>query len=135
VTKVLIVDDDDQVRRALARLLSRHELECRTAATGAAALAAVTAEPPDVVLLDVGLGHESGLDVLRQLRSADPRRPAVVMVTARRDLFPEISTELGTADDWVTKPWDAEELVARVYLAKRRSATSRGGRSAAEASS
>jgi len=127
MTKVLIVDDDDQVRRALARLLTRHELECRTAATGAAALEAVSSDPPDVVLLDVGLGHESGLDVLRELRTANPRRPAVVMVTSRRDLFPEISTELGTADDWVTKPWDAEELVARVYLAKRRSATSRSG--------
>jgi DNA-binding response OmpR family regulator len=125
MTSVLIVDDDDQVRRSLARLLSRHELVCRTVATGEAALAAVSAEPPDVVLLDVGLGHESGLDLLRELRSADPRRPAVVMVTSRRDLFPEISTELGTADDWVTKPWDAEELVARVYLAKRRSAANR----------
>ena len=127
MTSVLIVDDDDQVRRALTRLLSRHELVCRTASTAADALAAVSAEPPDVVLLDVGLGHESGLDVLRELRSADPRRPAVVMVTSRRDLFPEISTELGTADDWVTKPWDSEELVARVYLAKRRSAASRSG--------
>ena len=135
MTSVLIVDDDDQVRRALTRLLSRHELVCRTASTAADALAAVTSEPPDVVLLDVGLGHDSGLDVLRELRSADPRRPAVVMVTSRRDLFPEISTELGTADDWVTKPWDAEELVARVYLAKRRSATSRSARSGAVASS
>src|SRR5207302_6543856 len=107
MTSVLIVDDDEQVRRALARLLSRHELECRTAATAAAALAAVSSDPPDVVLLDVGLGHESGLAVLRDLRTANPRRPAVVMVTSRRDLFPEISTELGTADGWVAEAVDA----------------------------
>jgi DNA-binding response OmpR family regulator len=121
MTSVLIVEDDEQVRRSLKRLLSLNELDCRDVASGSDAIDAIEDSPPDLVLLDVVLGHGSGLDVLKHLRSADPRRPAVVLMTGRRDLFPEISTALGAADDWVTKPWDPQELIARLYLAARRS--------------
>jgi DNA-binding response OmpR family regulator len=135
VTDVLIVDDDEQIRRSLLRLLPAHELTCRALSTADDPLDAIRRESPDVVLLDVRLGRASGLDVLRALRRHDPRRPPVVLMTASRDLFAEISTELGACDDWVTKPWDPQELVARLYLAKRRSAANRAERNAGAASS
>jgi two-component system KDP operon response regulator KdpE len=135
MTDVLVVDDDEHIRRSLLRLLPAHELTCRAFATVDHALDAIREEPPDIVLLDVGLGRESGLDLLRALRRDDPRRPPVVLMTASRDLFAEISTELGACDDWVTKPWDPQELVARLYLAKRRSVANRAEWSAGATSS
>jgi len=135
MTNVLIVDDDEQVRRTLVRLLELHELTCRALSTVGDALDAIRHDPPDIVLLDVNLERESGLDLLRALRRTNPRRPAVVLMTGSRNLFGEISTEIGTADDWVTKPWDPQELVARLYLAKRRSLASRDERSAGAANS
>ncbi|HEX9495854.1 MAG TPA: response regulator [Candidatus Limnocylindria bacterium] len=120
MTSVLIVDDDDQIRRSLSRLLTSNELQCRVASALDDAAEAVRSDMPDVVLLDVTLGHTSGLGLLKELRQNDARRPGIVMMTGRRDLFPEISTTLGPADDWITKPWDADELIARLYLSARR---------------
>ena len=67
------------------------------------------------------LGTESGLDLQRAVRASPGPRPAVVFITGRRDLFPEMAAQLGPADDWVGKPWDPSELVARVRLAVVRS--------------
>jgi DNA-binding response OmpR family regulator len=126
VTKLLIVDDDDQIRNVLVRLLSRNEFECRTASTVEEATAAINDDRPEAVLLDVTLGTASGLRMLHAIRSEDPVRPPVVVMTSRRDLFAEISTEAGPADDWIIKPWDANELIARLFLAIRRARASRG---------
>lgn len=117
MTTALIVDDDAQVRRALAYLLERDGMECRAATCGAEM--AVMAGSADVILLNATLGRESGLELLRALRTAGPR-PPVVIVTGRRDIFPQIAELAGPADDWVCKPWDAQDLVARVRLALSR---------------
>ena len=116
MTHVLVVDDDAQVRRALTYLLERSGYECSTAATGAEALERAAEARPAVVLLNVTLGSESGLDVQHALDTA-PDRPAVIFVTGRRDRFPQMATQLGPADDWVMKPWDTRELLSRVELA------------------
>ena len=122
MTTVLIVDDDEQLLRVVARVLAQHDFESRIATNATDALAAARAEPPDVVLLDINLGPESGLELPRALRASTDSLPAIVFMTGRRDVFPSIVAELGPADDWITKPWDSAELLARVRLATKRSA-------------
>lgn len=120
MTTIVIVEDDEQLGRILGRVLARHEFECRIATTAGDGLAAVTADPPDVVLLDINLGAESGLELQRALRAKAERVPAVIFMTSRRDVFPSIVPQLGPADDWIIKPWDPAELLARVRLAAKR---------------
>lgn len=125
MTTVLIIDDDQQLPRVLARVLAQHDFVCRIATSAPDGLAAATADPPDVVLLDVNLGTESGLEVQKALRTMLDRAPAVVFMTSRRDVFPEMVPQLGPADDWIIKPWDPAELLARVRLAAKRVAAPR----------
>jgi DNA-binding response OmpR family regulator len=122
VTTILIVDDDAQLPRILARVLAQYDFEIQVATNARDGLAAATTHSPDVVLLDVNLGAESGLELQRALRATAERPPAVIFMTSRRDLFPEFVPQLGPADDWIIKPWDPAELLARVRLAARRAA-------------
>lgn len=122
MTSILIIDDDEQLPRILARILARHEFDVRIATNARDGLAAATADPPDVILLDINLGAESGLELQRVLRSVADRVPAVVFITSRRDIFPGLVPQLGPADDWIIKPWDPAELLARVRLAVKRAA-------------
>ena len=117
---VLVVDDEDLVRKALVRVLAAGGFACETASSMHEAAVAFDHYSPDVVLLNASLGDGSGLDLHRRIRATDRRRPAVVFVTARRDLFSQMAAQLGPADDWVGKPWDSAELVARVRLAASR---------------
>jgi two-component system, OmpR family, response regulator len=126
MTTVLIVDDDEQLRRSVDRVLTSSGFECRTVGTVREALDAVATDGPDIVLLDVELGAESGLDVHRALRKKHARMPAVIFSTSRRDLFPTMLQQIGPLDDWIIKPWDAAEFLARVELASRRLVIDRG---------
>ena len=119
---VLIVDADRQVQRALSRLFQSRGFECATAATIGEALEATRNVPPSVVILDISLGLEPGLELQHSLRALDRSVPPVVFVTTRRDQFDALGAQVGPADDWVLKPWDAAELLARVRLALRRAA-------------
>jgi DNA-binding response OmpR family regulator len=122
MTTILIVDDDAQLPRVLARVLAQHNFEIQVATNARDGLAAATSNLPDVVLLDVNLGSESGLDLQRTLRETVERPPAVIFMTSRRDVFPAMVPQLGPADDWIIKPWDPAELLARVRLAAKRAA-------------
>jgi DNA-binding response OmpR family regulator len=122
MTTILIVDDDAQLPQVLARVLAQYDFEIQVATNARDGLAAATTHSPDVVLLDVNLGSESGLDLQRALRETAERPPAVIFMTSRRDVFPEIVPQLGPADDWIIKPWDPAELLARVRLAAKRAA-------------
>jgi DNA-binding response OmpR family regulator len=126
MTAVLIVDDDEQLQRSVERQLARSGFDCRAVGTVQEALAAVAKDGPDIVLLDVTLGAGSGLDVHRSLRQANARMPAVIFTTSRRDVFPKMLEQMGPLDDWIIKPWDAAEFVARVSLAARRLLIDRG---------
>ncbi len=117
---VLIVDDNEQMLAATTRALERHGLTCRGARDVRAALALAREEPPCVVLLDLSLGNESGFDLHADLRAQGETDPAIIFVTSRRDQFFHMLPVLGPSDDWIIKPWDATELVARVHLALRR---------------
>ena len=116
MSQILIVDDDPQIRRSLCRILETHKLDCQAVSTVTEARAAIAEQMPSIVLLDVVVGAESGLTLHADLRSGDPLVPAVVFITGRRDLFQQIVAVAGRSDDWIIKPWDPAELVARVRL-------------------
>ena len=122
---ILIVDDDEALRRAVGRVLQTGGFRSRGVGSVAEAMAAVADYGPDIVLLDVALGAESGLDIHRALRQSNARLPAVIFTTSRRDVFPTMHQQMGPLDDWIIKPWDNAEFIARVRLAARRVATDR----------
>ena len=116
--KVLLVDDDPTLRRTLGIALRAEGHEVLIAGDGRTALQAVREDRPDVVVLDLGLPDLSGVEVLRQLRawSTTP----VVVLSARAESGEKVQAlDLG-ADDYVTKPFGTEELLARVRAAARR---------------
>jgi DNA-binding response OmpR family regulator len=115
---ILLVDDDELLRRSLAYNLERAGYRVSTAANAEDALAVAERDRPDLVLLDIGLPGMDGLDTLRlfQRRMEVP----VIFVTARRRELDEIlGLELG-ADDYITKPFDLDVLLARVRAVLRR---------------
>jgi DNA-binding response OmpR family regulator len=116
---ILLIEDEDSISDPLASALRKEGFDVRTAASADAGLEAFRARPPDLVLLDVMLPDGDGKDVLRAIRSSS--RVPVVMLTARGEEMDRVlGLELG-ADDYVTKPFSAAELVARMRAVLRRS--------------
>ena len=122
---VLLVDDDELLRRSLAFNLARAGFRASTAANAEDALAFVRRDPPDVVLLDIGLPGMDGLDALRHLR-LQLGVPVIFLTARRRELDQVLGLELG-ADDYVTKPFDVDVLVARMKAVLRRSHAAASG--------
>jgi len=119
--RVLIVEDEPDIRDLLAFHLEREGYHVTRSRTGADALRQVRARPPDLILLDLMLPELGGLDVCRRLRQ-DPRTASVpiVMLTARGEEVDRIlGLELG-ADDYIVKPFSPKEVVARVRAVLRR---------------
>jgi two-component system KDP operon response regulator KdpE len=118
VTRVLVVDDEAQIRRALTTNLRARGYDVDQAATGEEALAQAADRPPDAVILDIGLPGLDGLDVVRALRgwSAVP----IIMLTVREQDTDKIEALDAGADDYVTKPFSMGELLARLRAALRR---------------
>jgi two-component system, OmpR family, KDP operon response regulator KdpE len=118
VTRILVVDDEPQLRRALDVNLAARGYEVETAATGQDALRLAAANPPDVVLLDLGLPDIDGLSVVQGLRGWSN---APIVVLSARDTEPDKVAALDAgADDYVTKPFGINELLARVRASLRR---------------
>jgi DNA-binding response OmpR family regulator len=121
MSSILVVDDEPHIREIVGSYLVREGHEIRYAGDGDAALAAAMDRDPDLIILDVMLPGRSGFDVLRELRAAG-RRSAVILLTARDDVIDRVAgLEIG-ADDYVTKPFEPRELVARVGAVLRRAA-------------
>jgi len=121
--RVLIVDDEAQLRRALTRSLEGHDYEVREAEDGASALAAFEAFRPDVVLLDLMLPDMSGVEVCRTLRRTH-QTPVIVLSVLGEEGTKVAALDEG-ADDYLTKPFGMDELLARVRVALRRGASDR----------
>jgi two-component system OmpR family response regulator len=118
-TRCLLVDDDDDIRQSVAAFLSRFGMSVLTAADGRSMRRLLTGEIVDVVLLDIMLPDESGLDLCQWVRATLPELP-VIMLTAQGDPGSRVvGLELG-ADDYVAKPFEPRELVARIHAVVRR---------------
>jgi DNA-binding response OmpR family regulator len=118
VSRILVVDDDETVGDVVSRYLEREGHQVEIATDGPSGLRDATANPPDLVILDLMLPGMSGLDVCRRLREIGPL--PVIMLTARSDEGDRVAgLELG-ADDYVTKPFSPRELVLRVGAVLRR---------------
>ena len=117
---ILLVDDDALMRRSLAFNLKQAGYRISTAADAENALILARQDPPDLILLDIGLPGMDGLDAMRPLRQqADT--PVIFVTARRRELDQALGLELG-ADDYVTKPFDLNVLLARIKAVLRRSA-------------
>jgi diguanylate cyclase (GGDEF)-like protein len=123
----LVVDDDEQVLRLVKRVLERAGFECVAVSDGHAAHDAAVEWRPDIILLDLMVGEITGDEIMAQLREDfRTRLIPVVFLTARDSLKDKVEHLLSGADDYVTKPFIPEELVARMRAVMARSTTTRG---------
>lgn len=118
MVRVLVVDDEASISEAVAYALGREGYEVDTAVDGVEALEKVEAWRPDVMVLDVMMPRMGGYEVCRKLDGRD--RPAILLLTVKNDIVDKVlGLELG-ADDYMTKPFDIRELLARVKALARR---------------
>ena len=116
--RILLVDDEIGIQRAVGPLLRSRGYDVDVAGTGAEALRHMTATPPDLVVLDLGLPDLEGTEVCRQMRAASAV-PIIVLSARAAEADKVHALDLG-ADDYVTKPFGPEELLARIRVALRR---------------
>ena len=122
--KILVIEDEKSIARFIATVLSGNGYEAVQARSGAEAMSMISSHCPDLVILDLGLPDMDGLDILRQLRSWSSL--PVVVVSARSHEKDKVTAlDLG-ADDYLTKPFGTDELLARVRTAIRHTRTSSG---------
>jgi two-component system KDP operon response regulator KdpE len=118
MTRVLVVDDEPQILRALRINLRVRDYEVHTAATGAEALKVAAQYPPDLVILDLGLPDLDGVEVIAGLRGW--MKAPIIVLSGRADSTDKVEALDAGADDYVTKPFGVEELLARMRAAARR---------------
>ena len=123
MSTVLIAEDDKQIREALERILRFEGYDTIAVNDGAAALEAISEQRPDAVLLDVMMPYVDGLSVARKVRERGDRTP-ILMLTARQETPDRVAGLDAGADDYLSKPFELDELLARVRALLRRSDTS-----------
>ena len=122
--RILVVDDEPSIVRTLRALLNRRGFQVETAETGAAALASFERRRPDLLLLDLGMPDGDGLVVIRRIR-ASASTPIIVLSVRGAERDKVAALDLG-ADDYLTKPFGVDELLARIRVALRHLASTRG---------
>lgn len=118
MTRVLVVDDEPQILRALSINLKARHYEVFTAATGVEALRTAAAQPPDLVILDLGLPDLDGVDVVRGLRGWTTA--PIIILSGRSGSADKVGALDAGADDYITKPFGVDELLARMRAVSRR---------------
>jgi len=116
--RVLVIDDEAKIRQVVCSALAGEHVTCTQAADGAQGLALAAAERPDLIVLDLGLPDQDGIDVCREIRRWS-QAPIVVLSARHSEQEKEALLDAG-ADDYVTKPFGVEELLARIRVALRR---------------
>jgi two-component system KDP operon response regulator KdpE len=119
---VLVVDDEQQIRRSLRVTLRTNGYDVDEAATGEAALDSVAVRPPELIILDLGLPDVDGVEVTHRLR--EWTRLPIIVLSAMGDDEAKVRALDAGADDYVTKPFSVPELLARMRVALRRAALS-----------
>jgi DNA-binding response OmpR family regulator len=119
---ILVVEDSVDLVALLERVLKEQGYDVRSEADGDAGLASALQSEPDLLILDVGLPRRNGFEVVQELRRQGMTTPTL-MLTARGDVADRVTGLDAGADDYLTKPFDSEELVARVRALLRRSAS------------
>lgn len=120
-TKILVVDDDTNISELISLYLNKEGYETKTAETGKEAIECFKEYKPDLMLLDIMLPEADGYDVCREIRKE--HQIPIIMLTAKGEVFDKVlGLELG-ADDYIVKPFDPKELIARVKAVLRRTLT------------
>src|SRR6202161_4530200 len=125
MARVLVVDDEPAVRRALERALRLDRYDVELAGDGEEALDALAKAPPDAVILDIGMPKLDGLEVCRRMRQAGDRTP-ILMLTARDAVDDRVEGLDVGADDYLVKPFALRELQARLRALLRRTGEDAG---------
>src|SRR6266566_3469611 len=123
--RILVVDDEIEILRALQRSLTAHGFEVFTASNGEDALEAVSRSRPDIMLLDLGLPGISGLEVCRRVR-VESNLPIIVLSVKDAERDKVLALDLG-ADDYVPKPFGIDEVLVRIRVALRHAAQVQSG--------
>jgi two-component system KDP operon response regulator KdpE len=122
--KILVIEDDAAIRRLLRAALQRAGHKVLEAATAREGLSLVDIEKPEIVLLDLGLPDRDGLELIQPIKQRSGA--TVLVVSAREDIAEKVAALDLSADDYVTKPFDTEEILARIRAAMRHRAADRG---------
>ncbi len=117
--KILVVDDDPKLRELLRRYLTENQFEVSLAQDAPSMNRLMMREPVDLIVLDLRLPGEDGLSIVRRLRGANDRTPIVMLTAKGDDVDRIIGLELG-ADDYLAKPFNPRELLARIHAVLRR---------------
>ncbi len=120
--QILLVEDDLPLANGLQQALKQQGYAVNHVETGIACLHVVRTEPPDIIILDLGLPDQDGLAVLKQLRKSSATIP-VLLLTARHSASDKVSGLDGGADDYLAKPFEMTELLARLRVFERRLST------------
>ncbi len=123
---VLVIDDEPQILRALRTILAEKQFRVSTASTGEDGLALATANPPDVVILDLSLPRMSGIEVCERLR--EWTQVPIIILSVRDGERDKVAALDKGADDYLTKPFGIEELLARIRVALRHAAHTQGSK-------
>src|SRR5512147_28889 len=124
---ILIIDDEAQIQRALRTILTEKQFQVSTASRGEEGLALAAANEPDLIILDLGLPDMDGVEVCRRLR--EWTQTPVIILSVRDSERQKVAALDQGADDYLTKPFSIEELLARVRVALRHSASRKGEQS------
>jgi two-component system KDP operon response regulator KdpE len=120
MTRIMVVDDEPQIVRALSINLRARGYEVTTAGDGTEAVAVADLAPPDLVILDLGLPDLDGVDVITRLRARSSA--PILVLSGRSDSADKVEALDAGADDYVTKPFGMDELLARLRVMERRTA-------------
>lgn len=119
IDKILVVDDDQRIRELLRRFLAQEGFEVMQAADGKALTRVLQREPVDLIVLDLMMPGEDGLSICKRLRAANNNIPIIILTAKVEDIDRIIGLEVG-ADDYLGKPFNPRELLARIHAVLRR---------------
>tara|TARA_R110001583_G_scaffold34122_4_gene114844 strand:- start:6011 stop:6670 length:660 start_codon:yes stop_codon:yes gene_type:complete len=120
--QILLVEDDTAIAVGLKKLLMKEDFVVNCVATGQQAINQVLISLPDIIILDVGLPDMTGIEVLKKIRALHAELP-ILLLTARDEIKDKVEGLNAGADDYLTKPFDIDELIARLRVIERRLGT------------